>query len=65
MNREAILRQRIKRLTLIFILGLVVSGATAIPLRWELDLLAKLFGIADQSSSAATNETVRWLLTIS
>ena len=32
MTRETILRRRIKLLTLIVIAGLVVSGATAIPL---------------------------------
>jgi hypothetical protein len=39
-NREIILRKRLKALTWLFIIGLVLSGATAIPLKWESDVLA-------------------------
>ena len=42
-DRLEILRRRIKLWTWIFIVGLVVSGATAIPLESELNLLAKYF----------------------
>lgn len=41
----------------------MVSGATAIPLNRELNLLADWFGLAGQSSAAATSEAGRWLLT--
>ena len=64
MNRETILRNRIKLLTWLFIVGLVISGATAIPLKWELDLMAKWFGIAGQHSSEVTAVLPRWLLTV-
>jgi hypothetical protein len=37
MNREHILRHRIKWLTWFFIVGLLISGATAIPLVTELE----------------------------
>lgn len=50
-DREIILRRRIKSLTWVFIVGLVVAGATAIPLKWELDLLAKLSG-ADANATS-------------
>ena len=63
MNREQILRRRIKLLTWLFIIGLVVSGATAIPLRWELDLLMNWCGLTGQTSATATSELGRWLLT--
>ncbi len=63
MNRERILRRRIKLLTWFFIIGLVVSGATAIPLEWELNLLVNWFGLAGQTSVTATSELGRWLLT--
>lgn len=63
MNREQVLRHRIKWLTWFFIIGLVASGATAIPLNWELDLLVKWFGLASQTSATATSELGRWLLT--
>jgi len=63
MNREQILRRRIQRLTWFFIVGLVISGATAIPLNWELNLLLKWFGLTGQTSATATTELSRWLLT--
>jgi hypothetical protein len=62
MNRESILRKRIKALTWFFIVGLIVSGVTAIPLTSELDLLTKWFGLDPQASATATNELGRWLL---
>ena len=55
MNREQILRGRIRLLTRLFIAGLILSGATAIPLRSELNLLANLFQV-NQSS-----ELSEWL----
>ena len=63
MNREQILRRRTQWLTWFLIIGLVVSGATAIPLNWELDLLVSWFGLAGQTSATATSELARWLLT--
>jgi len=44
MNRERIVRFRIKLLTWLFIVGLVLSGVTAIPLATELDWLVRLTG---------------------
>ena len=44
MNRPDQLRWRIKGLTWLFILGLVLSGATSIPLDSELDWLVKFTG---------------------
>ena len=64
MNREVILRHRIELLTWFFIVGLVLSGVTAIPLKWELDQLANWFGLTDQTSATATSEPGRWLLTV-
>ena len=53
MNREFILRRRIRCLTGFFILGLVLSGATAIPLPPEVNWLTNLFPTADGSSAIA------------
>jgi len=64
MNREAILLRRIKALTWLFIVGLFLSGVTAIPLKWELDLMVNWFGLAGQTSATATSELGRWLLTV-
>ncbi|MHC4607171.1 MAG: hypothetical protein ACYTAF_09605 [Planctomycetota bacterium] len=44
--RETVLRRRIRIALLVVIAGLVVAGATAIPIVWELDLLGPL----DESS---------------
>lgn len=64
MNRSQTLRRRIKLLTWFFIVGLVTSGATAIPLESEVNLLANWFGIESETSTTATSELARWLLTI-
>jgi hypothetical protein len=62
MNREQILRRRIRWWTWFFIIGLVISGVTAIPLVTELEWLTRWFGLESQTSATATNEMARWLL---
>lgn len=64
MSREQVLRRRIRLLTWFFILGLVISGATALPLNWELGLLVNWLGLSGQTSATATSELSRWLLTV-
>ena len=59
MNREQTLRLRIKLLTWLFTVGLVLSGATAIPLQGELKLLVDFLG-----SNVEPSELVRWLLRV-
>ncbi|HEV2438398.1 MAG TPA: hypothetical protein VG077_20615 [Verrucomicrobiae bacterium] len=59
MNREQILLRRIHGLTWLLIIGLVLSGATAIPLPAEVNLLARCFGTGGESS-----EWARWLLQV-
>lgn len=59
MNRDAILR-RIRLLLLIFVAGLVVSGATAIPLETELNFLTRTIG-ADASADFQQSGLFRWL----
>ena len=60
MNREQKL-QWIKRLTWLFIIGLVVGGATAIPLRWEVDTAAKLLGPPDLLHGAGAGGLRFWI----
>jgi hypothetical protein len=62
-THEQTLRRRIKWFTWIFIIGLSFSGATAIPLNQELDLMAKWFGLEGQTSATVTSELGRGLLT--
>jgi hypothetical protein len=58
MNPESLLLRRIKWLTCFFIFGLAISGATAIPLTSELNLLANWFGNANGSVLA------QWLVRV-
>lgn len=44
-----LLRRRIRWWLSLFLLGLVLSGVTAIPLAWELDTLTHLIGTGDNS----------------
>lgn len=62
-SREIVLRRRIKALTWFFIAGLVVSGATAIPLKWELDLLAGSPAVHGISAMAEWVSNVQTALT--
>lgn len=64
MNRERLLRRRIRAWTWIFIVGLVISGATAMPLVTELEWLSRWLGIDGQTNATATHELTRWLLAI-
>lgn len=59
MNCESKLRRRIKLLTWLFIAGLVLSGATAIPLQGELKLLVNIF-----AANGEPSELARWLFRV-
>jgi hypothetical protein len=65
-DRASILRRRIRTLTWFFILGLVLSGATAIPLTTELDFLVRVTGAADYAQAAPTKGPIWavWLLKV-
>jgi hypothetical protein len=64
MNREILLLRRVRWLTWLFIVGLVFSGVTAMPLVTELNWLVSWFGYEGQTSATATSEFARWLLRI-
>lgn len=64
MNREPILRRRIKLLTWLFIIGLVVSGLTAIPLEWEMNRVLKIFGASHLTTDQAPSGLIKWLLKV-
>ncbi len=64
MNHEFVLRWRVRWLTWFFIIGLVLSGVTAIPLELELDLLAKWLGVAGKSSGEVTSGLAHWILLV-
>ncbi len=58
------LRRRIRRLTWLVIVGLVASGATAIPLQWELDTTINVLRIADSASAPANRGLALWILKV-
>jgi hypothetical protein len=53
LQNETNLLGRIRIFTVLFIIGLVVSGATAIPLVTEIDWLAKLTGASEALAAPA------------
>ena len=62
MNREQTLRRRIKGFTWLFIVGLVVSGATAIPLQQELDWLVNCAGARQLVETPVSTNPPEWAL---
>lgn len=60
-ERVAILRHRVRLLTWLFILGLVVSGATAIPLETELGWLTRTLGINSAPGGLPDDGLRGWL----
>jgi hypothetical protein len=62
MDREQVLRRRIKALTWLFICGLVLGGATAIPLPAELDWLVELTGAAHFVEAPVSTGAPTWAL---
>ena len=63
MSDNTFLLRRIRWMTWITIIGLVLSGVTAIPLETELNLLAKGMGLA-QKTAAETHGLAHWLLKV-
>lgn len=59
MNEKELILRRIRLLTWLFIIGLFISGVTAIPLPGELNLLTSFLG-----NQGATTEVSQWLLRI-
>lgn len=61
LNRAEQLQQRIKVVTWLFILGLVASGATAIPLDTEVKWLARWFGVSSETWAPWDNGFRGWI----
>jgi hypothetical protein len=64
MTEEAALRRRVRAWMLVFIVGLVVSGVTAFPLVWEVDVLARLIGATDAPGAYPPGGLPWWLATV-
>ncbi len=46
---------------LLFVAGLVVSGLTAFPLRWELELLARMLGVGEAAQPEQYTGLLHWI----
>ena len=53
-----------RAIMLFFITGLVVSGVTAFPLLWELDLLSHLLGVGSAPGPEGHTGLAFWILTV-
>ena len=62
--REQTLRRRVLTCAWVIVIGLVLSGVTALPLQHELDLLARMFHAGDLSPAEAKSDLVRWILVV-
>lgn len=62
MNREQTLRRRITLLTWLFIVGLLLSGVTAIPLKTELDWLVKVTGARELVQTPGSTNAPVWAI---
>jgi hypothetical protein len=60
---ERQLRRRIQTASWILIVGLIISGVTALPLQPELDILARLVGAETQSPSSLSG-LAKWIVTV-
>ena len=60
-SREDLLLRRIRGLLVFFIAALVLSGLTAFPLRWELDVLASLVGVSTDVPPEAYSGLQHWI----
>lgn len=63
-NREQTLLRRVKVLTWVFILGLVIGGATAIPLKTELELFTRFLGVGGKTSAKVSTGFDHWILRV-
>lgn len=62
--REETLRKRIQLLTWLFIIGLVISGVTAIPLETEVNWLVKISNAESLAASASAPAWAQWLIKV-
>ncbi len=63
-NHQRRLLLQIRILIIGFIVGLVLSGLTAFPLEWELNLLAQMLGAAPSSSPGEYSGLLFWIVKV-
>lgn len=63
MERTTQLRRRLRLWTCFFLLGLIASGLTAIPIQTEFDLLARAWGPSFRGNGGIPDFVSEWLVT--
>lgn len=64
MDREAKLRFLIRWMLVGFVVGLVLSGLTAFPLRWEINALAEFMGASPDTSPEDAVGVLNWVVRV-
>ena len=60
-TRQRVLLRRTRAILIFFVVGLVASGLTAFPLQWELDVLARVAGIAPDVRPENYSDLQHWI----
>jgi hypothetical protein len=60
-HRRRVLLRRTRAILALFIVALVASGLTAIPLEWELNVLARVLGVADGAPPGEYSGLAHWI----
>ena len=64
MNHESQLRLRIRLMLIAFVIGLLLWGLTAFPLRWEIDGLARFMGASTTDTVQTTHGLLQWVVRV-
>ena len=64
MNREAKLRYLIRWMLVGFVVGLLLSGLTEFPLRWEINSLARFMGASPTDTVQTTHGLLQWVVRV-
>jgi len=64
MNHKAKLTLQIRLLLTAFVIGLLLSGLTAFPLRWEVSSLARFMGASATDTVQTTHGLVQWVVRV-
>lgn len=64
MDNNSVMLKRIRLLLAGFIIGLVLSGLTAIPLQWEMNHLAQILGASDSATPDDMAGFLRWVVLV-
>lgn len=64
MTKREKLQRRIRILIIGFMVGLVLSGLTAFPLVWELEVLARMMGASPNATPQEYSGLTHWIVTV-